>query len=272
MGKEGLDGIIAEFNSFNTIMFSNLIEWETALDDPYDRIRLYDTIVMDQLLSTDRKLLEEGLVGYIKGQQINAINQSESLAVKDKLTGIINIRGYDTGIERIIRRARRNKYSDSSEMTVGFIFIDLKKFKDMNDTHGHKFGDDVLRYVGEAIGKFTRTTDLVARYGGDEFVIVLDPLKRKESTKFLRKLNEKINSYVQSRIKIEHSEKRVNFRVDMGMALYGGEATTEEEIKRRADNAMFYAKNHPINNRLNYHVYDPSKEHLYVNKQDRKGR
>lgn len=273
MANENLDSIIEEFDKSSNVGFRQLIKWESMLDDPYDKLKLYNAIVMNQLLSANsRKSLEDGLVGYIKGQNTNAVNMVESLATEDSLTGLANGRGYEIGVKRILMRARRAGYESGSK-TVGFVFIDVNDFKVINDMYGHSFGDFVLRYVGDAIEQFTRTTDLSVRRGGDEFVIILDPITKNDAETFLRKLNKKINEYVGNRIRVEHHKKNVNFRISMGMALYGKEAKSERELMLRADKAMYYAKKHALSSgRLNYHIYDERKKHLYMNNQDRKGR
>ena len=88
------------------------------------------------------------------------------LAVTDALTGISNRKGWDLAVSREIARARRT----NNFVVVGI--IDLDQFKHLNDTHGHHFGDEILKSAANTIKASLRTFDVVARWGGDEFVFL----------------------------------------------------------------------------------------------------
>jgi GGDEF domain-containing protein len=89
------------------------------------------------------------------------------LATHDPLTGVYNRHYFNETIETEIARSSRYKHP------IGFLMVDVDRFKEINDRLGHQTGDRVLRKVAEFLRKQLRTVDLVIRYGGDEFLIVL---------------------------------------------------------------------------------------------------
>jgi PleD family two-component response regulator len=91
----------------------------------------------------------------------------ERMALTDRLTGIANRRGIEREISHELLRLCR------FQTPVSFVLLDIDRFKVINDSHGHGTGDEVLRLVAKAIASSVRDTDLVARWGGEEFLVVL---------------------------------------------------------------------------------------------------
>ena len=149
---------------------------------------------------------------------------------EDHLTGIFNRRGLDNAFEREISRAERN------HEPFCFVLLDIDNFKQLNDTHGHKVGDDALVFLVGAIKETTRAEDIVSRYGGEEFAILLPNTVLEEalliSSRILRNLTKKFFLYENKRLLITFSA---------GVAQYQpGES--QESIFKRADQAMYKAK------------------------------
>lgn len=142
-------------NSFSPGPYSNRVNSRIAgrADVPAD--------LRDSLLS----ILSEA--EHIIAEQQRRISALETLSETDELTGLMNRRGVERFIERAIFAAQR--YGDTGAVFV----IDLNDFKSVNDTCGHLAGDEVLRAVGGLLRRMSRSSDAVARVGGDEFVVVL---------------------------------------------------------------------------------------------------
>lgn len=122
---------------------------------------------------------------------------------------------------------------------LAVLFIDLDRFKPINDTYGHEAGDLVLRTVGERLKHATRSSDTVARLGGDEFSVLLrgtaDPVT-------IERVAEKIGREVSQPISIDGRE--VVTRPSIGIALYPTDGETGEALLRNSDAAMYHAKKH----------------------------
>lgn len=163
-------------------------------------------------------------------EQKARIEYLETLSETDVLTGLANRRGFEMFLRRSIAESRRH-----GELGV-LAFIDLDAFKSVNDTFGHEAGDKVLRHTADLLLENVRSTDLVARIGGDEFVVVLtrcNPVLGIERAIILQEL---VNNSVAA-----IGSKRLHLSVSLGCAAYDGE-TDPEILLRSADHAMYEDK------------------------------
>ena len=103
----------------------------------------------------------------LQDQLLEKNAQLEALSITDPLTGLANRRRLMSRLDEETSRARRYK------TPLSVVMIDIDHFKQVNDTHGHAMGDEVLRNIGAMLKASVRTTDLAARYGGEEFTLVL---------------------------------------------------------------------------------------------------
>ncbi len=130
------------------------------------------------------------------------------------------------------------KSATIKETNLALFFLDLDGFKDINDTAGHDTGDIVLKEVAKRLIKNTRATDVVARHGGDEFIVFLPHIRSKNDTEIVA---EKILAILAEPFVI--NEESWSISASIGVAKYPDDALTAEKLIANADTAMYYAKN-----------------------------
>ena len=178
------------------------------------------------------------------------------LARRDNLTGLANRRVFVEALEQSIARSRRNGSS------LAVLYLDLDHFKDVNDTLGHPVGDALLQTVAERLRESVRETDTVARFGGDEFAILLSDVSKpinatlvsegildavsgrtsveEEMAGIARGVAEKIIRVMNEPVAIQTN--RINTGASVGIALYGSNAANAETLLSQADVALYRAK------------------------------
>lgn len=155
------------------------------------------------------------------------------LAVTDDLTKLFNTRYLNRTIEMEIQRS--NRYHTS----ISLIFIDIDHFKNINDNHGHLVGSKTLVEMGQLIIKSLRAIDIVARYGGDEFVVVLPQTTPRAAAL----IAERIRAAVEHNVFLKKEGYGFKVTASFGVASYPENAKTKEELLRLADEAMYRVKN-----------------------------
>jgi len=156
------------------------------------------------------------------------------MSVHDPLTGLFNRRYLNESFRREIHRASRKGAS------IGVIMLDIDYFKKYNDTLGHDAGDAFLQELGRFLQKNTRLSDIVCRYGGEEFVVVLPeaPLEAtKERAEYLR------NKVKHLKIEHEGIKSIRETTLSLGVSVFPDNGTTAEEVIKAADEALYDAKN-----------------------------
>jgi diguanylate cyclase (GGDEF)-like protein/PAS domain S-box-containing protein len=168
----------------------------------------------------------------------------QTLAYSDTVTALPNRAWLVDHLRALLDEARR------TESTVGVLFLDLDRFKDINDTMGHDSGDRLLRIIGERLGKAIRTSDVVARMGGDEFVVLAGDGPDMAA---LGGLAERIVATVEEPISMEGSEFFVT--TSIGIASFPADGTDAETLVKHADVAMYRAKDRGRNT---YQFFTPA--------------
>lgn len=153
-------------------------------------------------------------------------------AYSDTLTGLPNRRALDERLEEEVSAARRNNYS------FAVIMMDLDGFKLVNDTYGHAVGDDVLRLVFGQMARGVRTTDFLARYGGDELTLILSQTEMSSTLVVSEKITEGMKKL---KYKLPDG-KRLKLGISGGIALYPVHARSGPDLLRAADAALYHAK------------------------------
>jgi len=162
----------------------------------------------------------------------------------DALTGLPNRRLLLDRVDESIKRADRSKNN------FALLFVDLDRFKDINDTSGHDVGDEILRKVSERFKAEVRETDTVARIGGDEFTIILNDLEHpKNLDKVLLGITDRLAEPIEIEGKIFH------VTASLGIAIYPQDATSTKGLLMKADQAMYAVKSHGRNG---YHYFTQS--------------
>ena len=125
-------------------------------------------------------------------------------------------------------------------MSVALVMMDVDNFKGFNDTYGHQLGDKVLEFLAQAIRGNIRRIDLAARYGGDEFVLLLPEISEQETWLMGTRL---LNALKECSLKTPDG-KLIPIGVTMGVALYPADAQVGRELIECADRALYWAKRH----------------------------
>jgi len=150
----------------------------------------------------------------------------------DALTGCLNRRAMQTRLTREWRTAKRRG------ATLALLAVDIDKFKEINDTHGHAAGDFVLHELGAIMIRTARDTDIVARMGGDEFVVLLPDTAWQGAMTFAERLRREVDDQI-----FEHGSLQLQVTVSIGVALARGtDAVEPEHLMQEADRSLYRAK------------------------------
>jgi diguanylate cyclase (GGDEF)-like protein len=156
----------------------------------------------------------------------------ENMALRDGLTGLYNRRFIDEMLEHELAKLRRNRKS------AGLMLVDVDHFKRFNDTHGHQAGDEALRKVGAALLSAVRASDVVCRYGGEEFLVFLPECELPEATAKA----EALRAAVQAIALRVGGEAIPPISASFGLAMFPETGGNRTELIQLADRALYRAK------------------------------
>ena len=169
--------------------------------------------------------------------QKKAEERLRHMAYHDPLTGLANRNKLEQFLNQILAQSRRHQES------FALMFIDLDRFKNINDTIGHEAGDLLLQIIADRLKGAIRNTDLVARLGGDEFVIVVTDVHKSESVAVIA---HKMLESVMQAIVVKGQE--VYITTSIGISLYPFDGQNMQTLMKNADLALYRAKEHGKNN------------------------
>jgi len=176
--------------------------------------------------STVRALAQASMHTALALRNARLLGENERLATRDSLTGLANRRLFDESLQREVARARR------LATPLSLLVLDVDHFKQVNDTYGHQTGDAVLREVSEALVANTKNYDVAARYGGDEFVVLLPGCSREDAMRVAERVRNGIARAV--------GEAPVT--ISAGVASVPDNASDAERLMAAADAALYDAK------------------------------
>lgn len=185
------------------------------------------------ILAYPIRLNQEHVGGYAIYSDITEKKQAEReiefLAYRDNLTGLFNRRVFYVKLKEKIKQMGKDE-------KLAVCYIDLNGFKKVNDNMGHNIGDELLRYVANNIEDSLDKEDVVARMGGDEFVIFTDFIDNEEIHNKMKAIIESLNSGLRI---LDYS---IKISLSIGVAIYPDHGTDVEEIIKKADTAMYKVK------------------------------
>jgi diguanylate cyclase (GGDEF)-like protein/PAS domain S-box-containing protein len=165
-------------------------------------------------------------------ENVKLYQQTKENSILDDVSSLFNFRYFHQSLDRELKLVARHR------SRLSLIFLDLDNFKQINDTHGHLRGSRVLRAVGFLLRAAVRETDIAARYGGDEFVVILPDT----DLALAKRLGERIRKIICHHIFLRDEGLNERLGASIGVATYPSEAHTKEELIQLADERMYRDK------------------------------
>lgn len=250
--KEAMEYVIKKDNKFffSSAMHSGLLSHDLELNLKLSRFKYKETkyLIME---CTDVTSQIKRINQYKEyNSKLHLLNKTlkekekeiENLAYYDGLTGLANRTLFYKLANQTINDAERNK------KRVGLMFIDIDKFKEINDKHGHMIGDKVLVEVAKLLVESTRKSDIISRHGGDEFLILLPDIKDHDNHRLIASRISKANR------KVMVNNIEINIGLSIGISFYPEDGEDIDQLISNADKAMYQAKRLGGNKCATYNV------------------
>ena len=203
---------------------------EETLHEKMSASKTIDLIIWASILGTT-----SALIGYISSRSrtelTELVNQQKQLALTDSLTNVANRRAFEIEMKKLLALCERQT------QRLSLLVVDIDHFKKFNDTFGHEAGDHVLEMVAASMNNLLRESDMVSRYGGEEFVITLPGTALENAQMVAERMRESV-----AKLQFQMPKIMPQVTVSIGVAEYEpGDCT--DSLFRRADAAMYVAKN-----------------------------
>ena len=228
-----------ELNNVVEIAFGNeeIASGEFRLINNESKKDVWVQSIVTSSMSDDYKEHYQITLHDISKRKLQLDNLDEE-AKTDELTKLLNRRGAEQKINSLI----------SSNTPFALILLDLNKFKPINDTHGHEAGDKILIHVASQLTTGLRQRDILSRWGGDEFIIVLPNLPHNE----IEDIAIKIKEHIEAPLYIPVKNISLSIGVSMGVAFFPDDHLSLKDIVQSADKAMYWSKENQHKDKKNY--------------------
>jgi diguanylate cyclase (GGDEF)-like protein len=220
-GNDELSSVAAEFNAMLDTIQSSHEELESRVEQRTQELKLTNIKLQDEI--NERKNIETELIIHKE--------HLARLAHYDNLTSLPNRVFFNEIFNKALNHANIYK------KTLAILFLDLDRFKNINDALGHTAGDEVLKEVASRLSRTIRPGDVIARLGGDEFIILLNDIGH---PKFASPIAEQLLQICREAIKLDKQEFFLS--ASIGICVYPNDGLTLEDLQRNADMAMYRAK------------------------------
>ena len=181
---------------------------------------------------TEIRLRNANQVLQLQIERIGLLQKDlQELAVRDPLTELYNRRYLTEALELELAHPERSKHS------MAILMMDSDRLKDINDKHGHKAGDDFLIRIAGVIKENIRAGDIACRYGGDEYVILMNNVTQKDAYRRAEDLRKAVAEQY-----IVYRNEKVNISISVGIAMFPAHGRSGSELLHRADQALYEAK------------------------------
>ena len=175
------------------------------------------------------------LVAYttsmLSGDIVNAMNRVKATSDTDELTGLYNIRGFNA--------LARHEFGQAARYNRGFslMMVDSDHLKEVNDTYGHAAGDRLIQTIAHVMRNVLKSTDVVARYGGDEFICLLPGAAQKAALVVGERIRQRL---ADEPLAVDNGH--IAITVSIGIATYPAHGTTLDDLSKIADRALYVSK------------------------------
>ncbi len=168
-------------------------------------------------------------------------SQTKYMTVTDALTGLYNRRHFEECLEREFLRSKRYKNN------LSFAILDIDFFKEINDTYGHSAGDYVLKELAYILLQTFRKTDIIFRYGGDEFAVIITETPIEKAIVPLQRFRRTIEA-----LEINYCKQKIKFTVSIGVSEITETTNSIHELFENADKALYKAKENGRNQIIHF--------------------